>query len=70
VIEVTLMGEGWSATGPGFVTLEPTRDQLTFLKLDLSQASPARGIGSLTASTWLLDTALNPPTAEAGQDHP
>ena len=68
VVEVTLMGEGWSATGPGFVTLEPARDRLTFLKLDLSQASPARGIGSLTASTWLLDP--NTPTAEAGQDHP
>jgi hypothetical protein len=72
VIEIALMGEGWSATGHGFVTLEPARDRLTFLKLDLAQASPARGIGSLAASTWLLDT--NPgavqTSAEANRDQP
>jgi hypothetical protein len=68
VIEVALMGEGWSATGHGFVTIEPARDRLTFLKIDLSQSSPALGIGSLAASTWLLDA--DPPTAEAGRDRP
>jgi hypothetical protein len=68
VIEIALMGEGWSATGHGFVTLEPARDRLTFLKLDLSQASPKLGIGSLAASTWLLDASQ--PTAEAGRDRP
>jgi len=72
VVEVSLMGEGWSATGPGFVTLEPVRDRLTFLRLDLSQASPAVGIGSLAAATWLLDpnTDPSPLRAEAGQDRP
>ena len=80
VIEIALMGEGWSATGHGFVTLEPARDRLTFLKLDLSQASPKLGIGSLAASTWLLDAgqgvsgAPNPaastPQAEADRDRP
>jgi len=68
VIEITLMGEGWTGTGHGFVTLEPTRDRLTFLKLDLSQASPALGVGSLAASTWLLDPVLS--AAEASRDRP
>jgi hypothetical protein len=80
VIEIALMGEGWSATGHGFVTLEPARDRLTFLKLDLTQASPKLGIGSLAASTWLLETspaagrgaspAANGPQAEANRDRP
>jgi hypothetical protein len=68
VVEVALAGEGWSATGHGFVTLTPARDRLTFLKLDLSQAAPKLGIGSLTASTWLLEPA--PPTAEVTRDQP
>jgi hypothetical protein len=68
VIEIALMGEGWSATGHGFVTLEPARDRLTFLKLDLSQASPKLGIGSLVASTWPLEPG--PATAEANRDQP
>ena len=56
----------------GFVTLEPTRDRLTFLKLDLSQARPAVGIGSLAASTWLLDPTLDPSPlrAEASRERP
>jgi hypothetical protein len=68
VIEVALMGEGWSATGHGFVTIEPARDRLTFLKLDLSQAAPKLGIGSLVASTWPLEPG--PTTAEASRDQP
>jgi len=72
VIEITLMGEGWTGTGHGFVTLEPARDRLTFLKLDLSQARPAVGIGSLAASTWLLDPTLDPSPlrAEASRERP
>jgi hypothetical protein len=66
VVEIALMGEGWSGTGHGFVTLEPARDRLTFLKLDLSQAKPQLGIGSLTASAWPLDPSL--PTAEVNRD--
>src|SRR5262245_39081594 len=80
VIEIALMGEGWSATGHGFVTIEPVRDRLTFLKFDLSQASYKVGIGSLAASTWLLDAsqdatrapspAAGTPQAEADRDRP
>ena len=38
VIEIALMGEGWSSTGHGFVTLAPARDRLTFLKLEIGRA--------------------------------
>ena len=63
VFEVAFLGEGWSVVGHGFITLDPARDRLTFLKLDLSQALPARGITSVVAGTWLLEPEL--PTAEA-----
>jgi hypothetical protein len=67
-LEVALVGEGWSAVGHGFITLEPARDRLTFLKLDLAQAHPARGIASVTASTWLLEPEV--PTADATRNRP
>jgi hypothetical protein len=64
VLEITLHGESWSLTGPGYVTLDPKRDQLTFLKLDLSQAHPKRGLVSVLAGTWCLDPSV-PPLAPA-----
>ena len=79
VFEIAFHGEGWSLTGPGYVTLEPARDRLTFLKLDLSQAHPARGPASVLAGTWHLDAtvplpappAASPPsTAETNRDAP
>lgn len=68
VLDVAILGDGWSQTGHGFITMEPARDRITFLKLDLSQSSPARGIVSLIAATWLLDP--QPPTAEASGNRP
>jgi hypothetical protein len=68
VFEVAFLGEGWSAVGHGFITLEPARDRLTFLKLDLAQAQPARGIASVVAGTWQLDPEV--PTAEATRNRP
>jgi len=67
-LEVALVGQGWTAAGHGFITLDPERDWLTFLKLDLSQAAPARGIGSLTAGTWKLETEST--AADADRTHP
>ena len=55
VFEVALIGTGWSDVGHGYVTLEPGRDRLTFLQLDLAQANPARGINSLIASSWRFE---------------
>lgn len=60
VLEITLHGEGWTLAGPGYVTLEPRRDQLTFLKLDLAQANPKQGLSSIVAGTWCLDASVPP----------
>lgn len=59
VIEVALAGGGWDAGGPGFVTIEPARDRLTLLRLDLSPARPDRGAASMLATTWQLDTGIH-----------
>lgn len=68
VIDVAFVGEGWSSVGHGFITLEPARDRLTFLKLDLAQSHPARGITSVVAGTWVLAPEL--PSAEATRNRP
>jgi len=59
VFEVALIGTGWSAAGHGYVTMEPARDRLTFLQLDFAQASPARGINSVIASSWRFEPAAD-----------
>lgn len=75
VLEITLHGEGWTLAGPGYVTLEPRRDQLTFLKLDLSQATPKQGLSSIVAGSWCLDASVPPaanpqPTVDSSQEAP
>lgn len=58
VIEVALAGESWPAGDTGFVTLEPVRDRLTLLRLDLSRVDSARGAAGIQGTTWLHDTKL------------
>ncbi len=71
VIEIRFAGDGWSQAGSGYVTLEPTRDRLTFLRLDLAQAQPARGLASVVAGLWRHEPGPPPaPTAEANRDEP
>lgn len=70
ILEITFHGEGWSLTGPGYVTLEPKRDQLTFLKLDLAQAFPSRGLSSVVAGTWCLDPSAPLTPATSAEAHP
>jgi hypothetical protein len=53
VVQVTLFGSAWPAGDSGYVTLDPLRDHLTFLRLDLSAVQPAQGGASIQASTWL-----------------
>jgi len=67
VLELRLEGEGWSQAGAGFVTFEPARDRLTFIRLDLSDATPARGLSSARATTWTLDPGA-PASASASDD--
>lgn len=58
VVELVVEGDGWTSGTTGYVTLEPARDRLQFLRLNLSTAQQAAGIGSVSASTWLLDASL------------
>ena len=52
-IAVTLHGAAWSSGSSGYMTIDPLRDRLTFLRLDLSAVQPAQGGASIQASTWL-----------------
>lgn len=58
VLEIALRGPAWNANEPAFLTLEPTRDRLTLLRLDLSSLVPAQGVASLHATTWLHDSRV------------
>jgi hypothetical protein len=60
VIEVALGAQPWPTGDSGFVTLDPERDRLTFLELDLTRLSPDRGASSIHAGTWLHDASLPP----------
>jgi len=42
----------------GFVTLDPARDRLTMLRLDVSGVRPDQGVAGLRATTWLNDTRV------------
>lgn len=58
VFEVTISGDAWAAGDAGFVTLDPARDRITFLRLDLSTLDPVAGARSIQASAWLHDDHL------------
>jgi hypothetical protein len=60
VIAFTLRGDAWPGGNSGFVTLEPARDRLTFLRFDLSQVEAAQGGASVQASTWLHEAKPHP----------
>ena len=53
VIKVSVAVAGWPAGEAGYATLDPTRDRLTLLRLDLSGMEAGRGASSIQASTWL-----------------
>ena len=59
VVQVALAGERGPAGDAGYVTLEPPRDRLTLLRLDLSAVHAREGATAIHASTWLND-ARNP----------
>ena len=68
VLEIGLAFEGRAAGDSGFVTLEPVRDRLTFLRLDLSPAVPAEGAAGILASTWIHEARLE--ASESPGSHP
>jgi hypothetical protein len=53
VLEVALSGEGWPARTAHSLSLEPSRDRLTFLELDLAAASPAQPSPDIRSSLWV-----------------
>jgi hypothetical protein len=60
VVEVTLAGAAWPAGDAAFLTLEPARDRLTMLRLDLSPVRSGRGAAEIRASTWLHQAGIDP----------
>ena len=59
VVELSLGGDaGPDATG--WLTLEPARDRLTLLRLDLSAVRPGRGAPAVRASSWLHEPGIDP----------
>ena len=58
MLSIALAGERWDDSDAGFLTLDPARDQLTFLRLDLAAARPSEGASSMVASRWINDTGL------------
>ena len=60
VVEVAITGDRWPAGDAGYVTLDPARDRLTLLRLDLSTLRSDQGIPSIQANTWLHDARLHP----------
>lgn len=56
ILEVTLGGAGWPSGDVGYVPLDPARNRITLLRLDLSGAQPGAGASSIEARTWLHET--------------
>jgi hypothetical protein len=59
VVQVTLTADAWPSGDSGFVTLDPTRDRITFLELDLSTVHRAQGGASVAANTWRHDAEMS-----------
>jgi hypothetical protein len=53
IIEVRIEGAGWAAESAGYMALEPARDRLTLLEIDLTGTVPADGGAGVRARTWL-----------------
>jgi hypothetical protein len=49
---VTLEGDGWASAAPVEVALEPARDRLTFLELDVAGYDPAPGGAPPPVTSW------------------
>jgi hypothetical protein len=54
VVQVTLAGDG-PPGDTGFITLDPARDRLTLLRLDLSALHGGAAAPDIHATTWLND---------------
>ncbi len=52
LIEVGLAGTLWAAHDCGYLTVEPARDQLLCVRLDLTNLNAEHGASSIAATTW------------------
>jgi hypothetical protein len=53
VVKISVSGNRWPTGVAGYATLQPTRDRITLLRLDLSAMDAGRDATSIQASTWL-----------------
>jgi len=58
VVDLALAGGAWSGGQHGFLSLDPPRDRITLVRLDLAGVSPAAGMSGVHASVWLHDGRL------------
>ncbi len=57
VVQIVLTGDGTQGV-PGFITLDPARDRLTLLRLDLAAVHVDDGAPDIHATTWLNDAQV------------
>lgn len=53
LLRVGIAGTTWPAGDTGWLELDPARDRLNLLRLDLSGLGPATGAPGIRASTWI-----------------
>jgi hypothetical protein len=58
VVSLGLSGDAWPTTSRGYLTLDPARDRLTCLRLDLGAVGAAQGASAIAASSWRVDPEL------------
>ena len=56
-VRVAVGGAAWPAGDSGWLPIEPARDRLNLVRLDLSGLGPATGITGIRAATWVHDAA-------------
>ncbi len=54
-VRVAVGGSPWPAGDSGWLPIEPARDRLNLVRLDLSGLGPATGITGIHAATWVHD---------------
>ena len=54
-VRVAVGGTAWPAGDSGWLPIEPARDRLNLVRLDLSGLGPATGITGIHAATWVHD---------------
>ena len=63
--EFSFTGGKWTTDDKAFLSFEPTRNKMTFLELDLADASPKNGAASIRTSAWVHDPPHHETSLEA-----